>query len=206
MVPHPSPSGRIAGHRRRIGLFGGSFNPPHEGHRHASLLAWKRLALDEVWWLVSPVNPLKETGEFAPYEERCAAARKIARHPRIKISTFERDAGLIYTRDTLRALIRAQRDVCFVWLMGADNLASIHRWNRWPEIFELVPVAVIDRPSYRLRAMSSPAALRYADRRIDEEDARLLAGLAPPVWCFLSGPLSLLSSSRLRRHGPRQRK
>jgi nicotinate-nucleotide adenylyltransferase len=198
MVSRPSLIGRSAGHRRRIGLFGGSFNPPHEGHRHASLLALKRLALDEVWWLVSPANPLKESGEFAPYEERCAAARSVARHPRIRISTFERDAGLIYTRDTLRALTRSRKDVRFVWLMGADNLVSIHLWSHWPEIFELVPVAVIDRPSYRLRAMSSPAALRYADRRIDEDDARLLAGLAPPVWCFLSGPLNVLSSSHLR--------
>lgn len=203
MVFRPSPSGRAAGHRRRIGLFGGSFNPPHEGHRHASLVALKRLALDEVWWLVSPANPLKEAGEFAPFDERCAAAGRAARHPRIKISTFERDAGLIYTRDTLRALIRAHADIRFVWLMGADNLASIHLWHRWPEIFELVPVAVVDRPSYRLRAMSSPAAFRFAHRRIDEENARLLAGLKPPAWCFLTGPLSLLSSTRLRR--PRSR-
>lgn len=204
MAARPSLFGRIAGHHRRIGLLGGSFNPPHEGHRHASVLAWKRLALDEVWWLISPVNPLKASTDFAPYEERCAAAKKVAQHPRIRISTFERDAGLIYTRDTLRALIRAQRDVRFVWLMGADNLASIHLWKRWPEIFELLPIAVIDRHSYRLRAMSSPAALRYADQRINEEDARLLAGLEPPVWCFLSGPVNLQSSSRLRRQQSRQ--
>jgi len=89
--------------------------------------------------------------------------------------------------------------------MGADNLATIHRWQRWPEIFELVPVAVIDRPSYRMKAMASPAALRFADRRVDEDDASLLAVLPPPAWCFLSGPLSLLSSTRLRRQGPRRR-
>jgi nicotinate-nucleotide adenylyltransferase len=198
-------SRRVAGHRRRVGLFGGSFNPPHAGHRHASLLALKRLGLDEVWWLVSPANPLKQAGAFAPYEARCAAARKLTCHPRIKISTFERDAGLIYTRETLRALVRAHRDIRFVWIMGADNLATIHRWHRWPEIFELVPIAVIDRPSYRMKAMASPAALRFADRRVDEDDALLLADLQPPAWCFLSGPMSLLSSTRLRGQGSPRR-
>lgn len=199
-----SRSGRKAGHRRRVGLFGGSFNPPHSGHRHASLLALRRLNLDEVWWLVSPANPLKDRSELAEYEARCAAAQRIARHPRIKISTFERDAGLVYTRDTLRALIRAHPDIGFVWLMGADNLASIHRWLRWPEIFELAPIAVIDRPSYRLKAMASPAALRYAAFRVEEADARILADLAPPAWCFLSGPLDLSSSTRLRQGRRRQ--
>jgi len=198
-------SRRAAGHRRRVGLFGGSFNPPHAGHRHASLLALKRLGLDEVWWLVSPANPLKQAGAFAPYEARCAAARQLARHPRIRISSFERDAGLIYTRDTLRALIQAHKEIRFVWIMGADNLATIHRWHRWPEIFALVPVAVIDRPSCRMKAMASPAALRFADRRVDEDDASLLAVLPPPAWCFISGPMSLLSSTHLRHQEPPRR-
>lgn len=195
-------SRRTAGHRRRVGLLGGSFNPPHAGHRHASLLALKRLGLDEVWWLVSPVNPLKEPEAFAPYDDRCAAAAAVADHPRIKISTFERDKGLTFTRDTLRALMHAHADARFVWLMGADNLASIHRWHRWPEIFELVPVAIVDRPSYRMKAMASPAAMRFADRRIDESRGLLLAGLPPPAWCFITGPLNVLSSTRLRSQEP----
>lgn len=188
--------------RRRIGLLGGSFNPAHRGHRQASLMALKRLVLDEVWWLVSPGNPLKDARELAVYSRRCAEAAAVAAHPRIRISTFEQDAGLTFTRDTLAALSARFADTAFVWLMGADNLADIHYWQRWPEIFALMPVAVIDRPGYRYRALASPAAARFAEARVAEADAALLAGLEPPAWTFLSGPLNPLSSTalRARRH------
>lgn len=200
-MPPPPSGSRHAGARRRIGLFGGSFNPAHEGHRHASLLALARLALDEVWWLVSPGNPLKDPSELVAYVRRCAAAAAVASHPRIRISTFERDAGLVYTCDTLAALRRRSPEIAFVWIMGADNLADIHRWQKWQDIFALMPVAVIDRPGYRYRAAAAPAAARFAAARLDEADAPRLAGAAPPAWVFLSGPLNPLSSTALRRGG-----
>lgn len=190
---------------RAIGLLGGSFNPPHEGHRHVSLLALQRLNLSEVWWLVSPGNPLKDRSELAAYEARCAAARVVARHPRIRISSFERDRGLVYTAETLQALRAQARDDAFVWIMGADNLATIHRWNHWADIFHTVPLAVLDRPGYRFKAMASPAAIRFAGARIDERDAPRLCRMAPPAWCFLAGPLNPLSSTALRhRNGHAQ--
>jgi len=183
---------------RAIGLFGGSFNPAHEGHVEASEMALKRLALDEVWWLVSPANPLKDKSVLAPFEERCAGAERLARHPRIKISRIEHEARLTYTHDTVRRLVRSHRDINFVWLMGADNLATFHRWERWGDLFRLVPVAVIDRPGYRFAALASPAAQRFSASRIDESDAAGLAFLPAPSWCFLSGLLNPLSSTRLR--------
>ena len=188
-------------HRRAVGLLGGSFNPAHEGHRDISLLALKRLALSEVWWLVSPGNPLKERAELAPFEKRRTQAEETADHPQIRVSSFERQAGLTYTHDTLKALIAAHPDLRFVWLMGADNLAGFHRWQRWAEIFSLLPIAVIDRPGYRFAALASPAAQRFAAHRIDESDAAALAYRPAPAWCFLSGLLNPLSSTRLRGGG-----
>lgn len=185
-------------HRRAVGLLGGSFNPAHEGHRQASLLALKRLGLSAVWWLVSPANPLKASSELASFEARCERARKIAEHPHIRISAFERQAGLTFTHDTLKALIAAHPDLRFVWLMGADNLADFHRWHRWAEIFRLLPIAVIDRPGYRFGAIASPAARRFAHDRLDESDARALADAGPPAWVYLGGLLNPASSTELR--------
>lgn len=198
---HASRHGARPDRSRRIGVFGGSFNPPHDGHRHASLTALNRLQLDEVWWLVSPANPLKDKSGLADYRRRCAAADQVAAHPRIRISTFEHDRGLTYTFDTLNALRASHAGTAFVWVMGADNLADIHRWQHWEDIFRLMPVAVIDRPGYRYRAAASRAAVRFASARIVEADAPLLAALDPPAWCFLSGPLSTTSSTRLRQSG-----
>jgi nicotinate-nucleotide adenylyltransferase len=189
-------------YRRAVGLLGGSFNPAHEGHREISLLALKRLGLSEVWWLVSPGNPLKERSELTPFEARCAQAKKIADHPRIRISTFERDVGLVYTHDTLNALIASRPDLGFVWLMGADNLAGFHHWQRWAEIFSLLPVAVIDRPGYRYAAIASPAAQRFAQNRLEESDAAILAEARPPAWVYLGGILNPASSTRLRALTP----
>lgn len=185
-------------HRRAVGLLGGSFNPAHEGHREISLLALKRLGLGEVWWLVSPANPLKDPAELDSFEARCAQARETADHPRIRISAFEREAGLTYTHDTLQALISAHPDLRFVWLMGADNLAQFHHWHRWAEIFRLLPVAVIDRPGYRYGAIASPAGQRFARNRIEESDAPILASASPPAWVYLGGLLNPASSTRLR--------
>jgi nicotinate-nucleotide adenylyltransferase len=183
----------------RIGLLGGSFNPPHEAHRAISLEALKRLGLDRVWWLVSPRNPLKDPSELPSREARIEAARKIARHPRIEITGF--DGGSIYTAELLAALERRFPGTRFVWLMGADNLPEFHLWRDWKDIFGRVPIAVFDRPGYRMAARASRAAQRFAAYRVDETDAGGLADLIPPAWTLLTHPLSGLSSTALRATG-----
>ncbi|MGB3022832.1 MAG: nicotinate-nucleotide adenylyltransferase [Methyloceanibacter sp.] len=185
----------------RIGLLGGSFNPAHAAHRQISLMAMKRLGLDQVWWLVSPGNPLKHTSSAPDLATRTDAARKLARHPRIVVTDFEGARGTVYTINTLRFLKRRLPSVNFVWLMGADNLASFHRWRDWAELFSLVPIAVMDRPGFRLKARASRAAQRFAAAQIDESDARGLATMTPPAWALLSLPLSRLSSTVLRGDG-----
>jgi nicotinate-nucleotide adenylyltransferase len=186
----------------RIGLLGGSFNPPHAAHRAVSLLAMKRLALDRVWWLVSPGNPLKDISALPSLAQRIAAAKAVAHHPRIDVTGIEAALGTRYTADTLRRLLTRCPNVRFVWLMGADNLAQFHRWQDWQGIAALLPMAVIDRPTASLRALSSPAALTLARSRIDETDAALLPTDAPPAWVFLHGLKSTTSSTRIRAEAP----
>ena len=183
----------------RIGLYGGTFNPAHAGHRHVSLLAMKRLRLDRLWWVVTPGNPLKERGGLALACERAAAARTVARHPRIDITCFEEEIGARYTVDTLSYVVERCPTVRFVWIMGADSLGSFHRWLGWRRISWLMPFAVIDRPGWTLRAVQSRAAMALAPYRIDESDAPLLPDLPPPAWAFLHGPRSSLSSTELRK-------
>ena len=183
----------------RIGLYGGSFNPAHEGHRLVSLMALKRLGLDRIWWVVTPGNPLKDHGELASTAERTAEAREVAAHPRIDVTTFEEDIGARYTVDTLAYLKRRHPGVTFVWIMGADNLASFHRWRGWRGIARMMPIAVIDRPDWTLKAMHSRSAAALSSSRIAESEAAALAGLKPPAWVFLHGPRSHLSSTDIRR-------
>lgn len=183
--------------RRRIGLLGGSFNPAHEGHLHISLEALKRLKLDEVWWLVSPQNPLKAKGELADYATRLASAEGFARHPRLKVLTLEQDYGLYYTIDTIRFLKRRTRHD-YVWLMGADNLLSFHRWRQWRAIASLVPIAVLDRAPYGLKALHG----RFAESmKLYRLPGRLVASIASaitPAWCYLTIPRHPISASYLR--------
>ena len=196
----------LAAPNMRIGLLGGSFNPAHEAHLRVSLVALKRLGLDQVWWLVSPQNPLKAERKMPSLAERVALARAVGRHPKIVVTGFEGARASAYTIDTVRFLKRRYPSVNFVWLMGADNLASFHRWQSFEEIFRLVPIAVFDRPGFRMKARASRAAQRFALARIDESDARGLAELAPPAWALLTLPLSGLSSTRLRGEAPKPRK
>jgi nicotinate-nucleotide adenylyltransferase len=184
----------------KIGLFGGSFNPPHEGHRATSLIALHRLGLDRVWWLVSPANPLKDARDLAPLADRIAAARAIAHHPRIEVTGFEAEIGARYTYQTIRYLKRRCPGVHFVWIMGADNLATLHRWQRWREITRNVPIAVIDRPGSTLP--HSPAGLALAPFRRSASEASVFATRKPPAIIFLYGPRSTLSSTALRTPKP----
>jgi nicotinate (nicotinamide) nucleotide adenylyltransferase/ribosome silencing factor RsfS/YbeB/iojap len=185
---------------RRIGLLGGSFNPAHGGHLHISLLALKHLALDQVWWLVSPQNPLKPADGMAPFATRLAGAGSVAAaHPRIVVSDLENRLGPSrYTVDTLAALRRRFPRLRFVWLMGSDNLLQVPRWERWTEIFDTVPVAVFDRPSYSLKALSGPAAKRFAAKRVPVFAARGLAEMKPPAWVFFHTLLDTRSANRIR--------
>ncbi len=182
----------------RIGLLGGSFNPPHEAHRAISLFAMKRLKLDRVWWLVTPGNPLKQDRALEPLDERMAAARKAANHPRIDVSCLEAVIGTRYTYDTIVYLRRRCAGARFVWIMGADNLAQFHRWKDWRAIAALLPIAVIDRPPDSFRGLASPAAQALARDRIPEANAGRLPTLRPPAWIFLTGMKSDLSSTGLR--------
>ncbi len=182
----------------RIGLLGGSFNPPHAGHRALSLFALKRLQLDRVWWLVSPGNPLKDTRTLPTLHDRLAAARDLARHPAIDVTGIEAAIGTRYTVDTVAALRRRFPNVHFVWLMGADNLAQFHRWRSWQTIAREIPIAVIDRPADSFRALASPAALTLANYRHDETSAALLATRNAPAWTFLHGMKIPISSTQLR--------
>ena len=182
----------------RIGLLGGSFNPPHEAHRAISLFAMKRLKLDRVWWLVTPGNPLKQGRALQSLDERMAAARKVANHPRIDVSCLEAVIGTRYTYDTIVYLRRRCGGARFVWIMGADNLAQFHRWKNWQGIAALLPIAVIDRPPDSFRSLASPAAQALARDRTPEANAGRLAILRPPAWTFLTGMKSDLSSTGLR--------
>ncbi len=182
----------------RVGLLGGSFNPAHDGHREISLLALKLLKLDAVWWLVSPGNPLKDAGAYAPYEERLKVARKIADHPRIIVSNFEERKGLQYTVDTLETLTALWPQIDFVWLMGADSLASFHRWRDWRKIAALAPIAVFSRPGFEGAPETAPAAEALAAFRVADDAAATLAGAEPPAWVFFAEPANPLSSTALR--------
>jgi nicotinate-nucleotide adenylyltransferase len=181
-----------------IGLFGGSFNPPHAAHRAVSLLAMKRLGLDRMWWIVSPGNPLKDTAGLPPLAERMAAAEALADHPRIDVTDLEAQIGTRYTIDTLKFLRARCPGVRFVWVAGADVLGEFHRWRDWQDIFGFVPLAFVDRGS-PLRALASPAAHRFSAFRAPETSAGTLPRRRPPAWVFLHGLKSPLSSTDLRR-------
>jgi nicotinate-nucleotide adenylyltransferase len=196
----PIPAHRLPVHYpgQRIGLFGGTFDPPHAAHLSACLLAMKRLELDRVWWLVTPGNPLKNTNGLAPLGERIAAARALARHPRIDVTGIEAEIGVRYSHDTVSWLVAHCPGVRFVWIMGADNLRWFHRWQKWRAIADLVPIAVVDRPGPSLRAAGSVTAHALGRRRIREEDAASLVSCSPPAWVLLHGLKSSLSSTVLR--------
>ena len=182
----------------RIGLLGGSFNPPHLAHRTISLFAIKRLKLDRVWWLVTPGNPLKDHDALHDLDQRVGAARLMANDPRIDVSCLESVIGTRYTVDTITYLRRRASGLRFVWIMGADNLAQFHRWQNWRRLASEVPIAVIDRPPQSFRAMAAPAAQALSRYRLPENQAGRLADQRAPAWVFLTGMKFNLSSTGLR--------
>ena len=186
---------------QRIGLLGGTFNPPHDGHLLISRYALKRLRLDRVWWLVTPGNPLKRHDGLPSLAERIAAARALTHDPRIAVTGFEAEIGAHFTRDTIAYLARRAPTARFVWIMGADNLRQFHLWRGWRDIASRVPIAVIDRPGSTLSAPNGHAGGYLARVRVPEAAASHFADHRPPAFIFLHGPRSMLSSSAIRRDG-----
>ncbi|MBS1182546.1 MAG: nadD [Proteobacteria bacterium] len=183
----------------RVGLYGGSFNPPHRGHAHVARLALQRLGLDRLWWLVSPGNPLKSTDGLPDVGRRLEAVRRVAHHPRAVVTDLEARLGTRYTVDLVRRLKALRPSVRFVLVIGADNWATFHRWGGWQEIARTVPIAIVDRPGATFAALASPAARVFANARVAERDSARLASLPPPAWVFIAGAKVPLSSSELRR-------
>lgn len=181
-----------------VGLFGGSFNPPHAGHALVAEIALRRLRLDQLWWIVTPGNPLKSLSHLAPLGERIARSERLIHDPRVKITAFEAAHHIRYTADTLALVRRRNPGVHFVWIMGADSLATFHRWQRWRDIAGTFPIAVVDRPGSTLAFLSSVMAKTFGRGRVAEEKAPRLARMRAPAWTFVHGPRSSLSSTALR--------
>lgn len=190
----------------RVGLLGGSFNPAHDGHRRISLMALRWLALDEVWWLVSPQNPLKLTADMAPLSERMASAQACAQHRRIRVSDLEASLASDRSHDTMRHLRRIYPRMRFVWIIGADNLLQLPRWHRWRDLVASVPIAVFDRPTFSYAALASQAASQYRRHRLPARLAPQLANQRPPAWVFLWPGHDSTSATAIRQgaSGPRR--
>lgn len=188
----------------RVGLLGGSFNPAHEGHRYISLEGLKRLGLKEIWWLVSPQNPLKSADDMAPLDVRLQQACRVARSRRIRVTDVEDQIGTRYSVDTIAALKRRFKTMNFVWLMGADNLLQMPKWRDWKTIFESVPIAVFARSSYSRKALNGAAAKHFADCRIRESAGAELVECSPPAWVFLHTKPHPSSATRIRKAKTRE--
>lgn len=182
----------------RIGLFGGSFNPVHEGHKLVAEQALRKLDLDAVWVLVTPGNPLKDHSDLAPLTDRVEGARALMGGPAIHVTGFEAAKGFGYSYETIRFLKQSLADRRFVWIMGADSMVGFHRWERWRDIARLLPMAIYVRPGSSRLAPSSMAATTLSRYRIDETDAPTLADRPPPAWVYLHGQVSHLSSTAIR--------
>lgn len=181
-----------------IGLFGGSFNPPHAGHVHVSKTALLRGALDQVWWLVTPGNPLKDTSNLESLAGRIQKCHELITHPAIKVTAIEAKYNLKFTQETLALLKRLAPRVNFVWIMGADNLKNFHKWQNWRQIANQMPIMIIDRPGSTLSYRSAQAAIALSKYRVDETDAQLLGKMNAPAWAFIHAPRNSMSSTAIR--------
>jgi len=186
-----------------VGLFGGSFNPPHEGHLLIARDALRALKLDQLWWMVTPGNPLKDHSGLAPLPERIRLSEALVDDPRIKVTAFEAAHAIRYSADTVELVLSKNPDADFVWVMGADSLSTFHKWERWDYIVGAIPMAVYDRPGSSLSLHESVMAQKFPAARVDEADAALLARMQPPAWTFIHGPRSPLSSTALRKAAKR---
>jgi nicotinate-nucleotide adenylyltransferase len=182
-----------------VGLFGGSFNPPHQGHHLVAEIALRRLGLDQLWWMVTPGNPLKSKRALAPLEERLRLSETVAKDPRIRVTAFEQSLNSTYTADILERIKLKNPRVRFIWIMGADNLRDFHRWQNWKKIATTFPIAVIDRPGATLSFLSSVMAKTFDYARVDEHHAEALGRMRAPAWTFIHGPRSTLSSTAIRK-------
>ena len=183
---------------RRIGLLGGSFNPAHKGHLHISREALSRLNLDEIWWIVSPQNPLKSSDDMNDFESRMNSAIAIANDPRIVVTKIELELGTVFTIDTLKALRQKYPEHRFVWLMGADNLRQIPKWKGWRQIFRMIPIAIFPRPAHSGRALAGKASRRFKRFRVRSTRGPRLANMRPPAWIFLRTQPDTTSATRIR--------
>ncbi|MBX4335413.1 nicotinate-nucleotide adenylyltransferase [Bartonella raoultii] len=181
-----------------VGLFGGSFNPPHAGHLLVAKTAIRRLHLDQLWWMVTPGNPLKDCSQLRSLEKRMRLSFELIDHPKIRITGFEQVIGSKISVNTISHILTHYRGVHFVWIMGADSFATMHYWYRWHDIVSMIPIAIIDRPLAHMSAFSSPMAHIYRRFRVDERDSIRLPFMKPPAWIYLHGPLSFQSSTNLR--------
>ncbi|WP_455477236.1 nicotinate-nucleotide adenylyltransferase [Bartonella sp. B41] len=181
-----------------VGLFGGSFNPPHVGHLLVAKIAIKRLNLDQLWWMVTPKNPLKECTQLRSLDERIRLSVALVDHPKIRVTGFEQVIGSKVSIDTVSHVLTYYSKVHFVLIIGADSFAMIHYWHRWRDLVSMIPIAVIDRPLVRTPALSSRMAQIYHRFRLDERESIQLPFMKPPAWVYLHGPLSFQSSTNLR--------
>lgn len=183
----------------KIGLFGGSFNPPHAGHVLVAELALERLQLDQIWWMVTPGNPLKDWRELAPLQQRIELSEQLITDQKVIVTAFEASYQVRYTADTLALVREHHPDARLVWIMGADNLDTIHHWQEWEKIVKTYPIAVINRPGANLAAENSVMAQQFASARLPEIQAAQLAVQPAPAWVFIHGRQSDLSSTQLRQ-------
>jgi len=182
----------------KIGLYGGSFNPPHQGHKHLAETALKRFQLDKIWWMVTPGNPLKVKYDLPTLEDRIKQSRAFIRHPRIHVTGFEAQLPTSLSAKTVAFIRSRHPNAHFIWLMGADNLKNFHLWQQWQQLANRIAIGVIDRPGASLAATSSPAAQALQRFRLPEIQAPRLALLPAPVWCFLHASRLDIASHRLR--------
>ncbi len=182
---------------RSIGLFGGSFNPAHGGHLHVARAGLRQLQLDEIWWLVSPQNPLKP--KQPSWQSRAQTVLDLPLLPKMRVSEVELEYGTQYTVDLLKTLKKRQPHTNFIFIMGADNLLQLPKWRDWQHILELVPLAIIARPGSSIKARLGQAARQYREARIPEDQAHILQYKAAPAWTYLTLPLDKRSSSAIRR-------
>lgn len=191
----------IANSGQRVGLFGGSFNPPHAGHLHVATVALRKLQLDSIWWLVCPKNPLKSDNSLLSLNKRVKLCHELANHPKMKITAFESTIRALYSAETIKNIQMRLPEVNFVWVMGADNLTNLRQWEKWEEIGKSLPFAIVDRPNYSYTALNSIVAHKYSRFRVDEFDASMLPFQSLPSWTFIHASKSELSSTSLRMAG-----